>query len=139
MDNDSIRSSGSNTLVDIWIDGKLREIRVSNEAIGAFLGFEEASGMNDGDRCEFVRSHLSLVVTAARARLPDIEPAAGVVTLESGHLPRPDGRVGERRKEERRTDQRRKSARSRTVQTERRRRDRRQGERRTKPPKGTDG
>jgi len=133
MDNDSIRSSGSNTLVDIWIDGKLREIRVSHEAIGAFLGFEKATGMNERDRCEFVRSHLSLVVTAAKARLPDAGPAADVLILESGHLPRPDGRVGDRRKAERRTAERRKDVRPKGGQTERRRRERRQGERRTKP------
>ena len=40
MENDSIRSVGSDTLVDIWIDGKMRSLSVSLEAIGAFLGFD---------------------------------------------------------------------------------------------------
>ena len=61
MENDSIRSSGTDTLIDLWIDGKIRSICVTQEAIGAFLGFENATGMSDRDRCEFVRAHLPLV------------------------------------------------------------------------------
>ena len=33
MDNNSIRSVGATTLVDIWIDGKLRSICVTRSAI----------------------------------------------------------------------------------------------------------
>ena len=47
MENDSIRSVGSDTLVDIWIDDKMRSLLVSPEAIGAFLGFDKAAGMSD--------------------------------------------------------------------------------------------
>ena len=47
MENDSIRSVGSDTLVDIWIDGKMRSLSVSLEAIGAFLGFDKAAGMSE--------------------------------------------------------------------------------------------
>jgi len=35
MDNDSIRSVGATTLVEIWIDGKLRSICVTRAAISA--------------------------------------------------------------------------------------------------------
>ena len=66
MESDSIRASGSDTLVDIWIDGKLRAISISQEAIGAFLGFDRVEGMSDDDRCEFVRTHLPLVISAAK-------------------------------------------------------------------------
>src|SRR5436190_14522948 len=111
MENDSIRASGSQTLVDIWIDGKLRAISVSQEAIGAFLGFERAAGMSEDDRCEFVRTQLPVVVAAAKARLNE-DPTAPTISLAAGHLPRPDGRVGDRRKTERRTDERRKSERA---------------------------
>jgi hypothetical protein len=135
MENDSIRPSGTNTLVEIWIDGKLRGICVSQEAIGAFVGFDEAARMVDQDRCEFVRANLPLVVTAAKARLRDTDPSDDTVTIDIGHLPRPDGRSGDRRKEDRRGEQRRKADRPRGEQSERRRRERRQGERRTKPPK----
>ena len=69
MENDSIRSVGSDTLVDIWIDGKMRSLSVSLEAIGAFLGFDKASSMSERDRCEFVRTHLPVVVAAAKQRL----------------------------------------------------------------------
>jgi hypothetical protein len=136
MENDSIRSSGSQTLVDIWIDGKLRAISVSQEAIGAFLGFERAAGMSDDDRCEFVRTHLPLVVAAAKARLQE-NPAAQTLSLSAGKLPRPDGRVGDRRKSGRRTDERRKSERARgeAPPPDRRRGDRRAGERRRGPRK----
>ena len=132
MENDSIRASGTNTLVDIWIDGKLRAISVSPEAIGAFLGFDRAAEMSDDDRCEFVRKRLPLIVSAAKARLVETNPVAESVTLESGHLPRPDGRVGDRRKGERRKDERRKAQRPKGL-PERRRGDRRGGERRRTP------
>jgi hypothetical protein len=135
MENDSIRASGTNTLVDIWIDGKLRGIGVSQEAIGAYLGFEQASGMTDHDRCEFVRAHLPLILTAARARLQETNPAADTVMIDVGQLPRPDSRSGDRRKTERRKVERRKAERARPDQIDRRRRARRQGERRAKPPK----
>jgi hypothetical protein len=139
MENDSIRPSGSNTLVDLWIDGKLRSICVSQEAIGAFVGFDQAGRMGDRDRCEFVRSHLGLIVTAAKARLVEVGPTADGVVIDCGQLERPDGHSGDRRKGERRSDERRKSARPKATATERRRRERRQGERRTKPPTRNDG
>jgi hypothetical protein len=133
MENDSIRASGTNTLVDIWIEGKLRGICVSQDAIGAYVGFDQAVGMADQDRCEFVRSHLPLIVTAAKERLRATDPLADTVTIDIGELPRADGRSGDRRKAQRRKDERRKADRPRSDQTERRRRERRQGERRTKP------
>jgi len=136
MENDSIRASGSNTLVDIWIDGKLRAISVSPEAIGAFLGFDRATGMSDDDRCEFVRTHLPLVVTAAKTRLHE-NPAAQTVIIEVGQLPRSDGRMGDRRKHNRRTEERRKSGGAKDVlpHQDRRRGDRRTCERRRSPKK----
>lgn len=135
MENDSIRASGTNTLVDIWIDGKVRAISVSQDAIGAFLGFDQTGGMTERDRCEFVRGHLPLIVTAAKARLRDSDFNADAVAIDVGQLPRPDGASGDRRKAERRKEDRRKVARPRSGQLERRRRDRRQGERRVKTPK----
>lgn len=138
MENDSIRSSGSNTLVDIWIDGKMRAICVSREAIDAFIGFDKSTGLSDDERCEFVRTKLPLVVTAAKARLRD-DPAADGVTIDAGDLPRPDGRSGDRRKGDRRKAERRKADHSKGHHPERRRSNRRQGTRRAKslkPPEG---
>ena len=131
MENDSIRASGNETLVDIWIDGKLRSICLSQEAIGAFLGFDRASGMSEDDRCEFVRTHLPLVVTAAKTKLA-ADPAADEVVIDAGHLPRSDGRAGERRTAERRKTERRKADRPSAVPPagDRRRADRRKGDRR---------
>ena len=133
MENDSIRSSGTDTLIDLWIDGKIRSICVTQEAIGAFLGFEKATAMSDRDRCEFVRAHLPLVAKAAKTNLED--PTTDSVTLGNGGLPRPDGSSADRRKAERRASERRKREKPVGVQLERRRRERRQGERRTKATK----
>jgi hypothetical protein len=138
MENDSIRSVGSDTLVDIWIDGKMRALCVSPEAIGAFLGFDKASAMSDQDRCEFVRTHLPLVVSAAKAKLGESGFEADSVTIDVDQLPRPDGRPGDRRKTDRRQADRRKLKVARPSQTERRKGDRRSGERRTRPPKPKD-
>ena len=135
MENDSIRSSGTNTLVDIWIDGKIRSICVSQPAIGAFLGFEEATSMSERDRCEFVRTHLPLLVTAAKNRLRETDAAVDTVIIDIGDLPRPDGRTGDRRKAGRRKTERRTTKRPIVDQPERRRGDRRQRERRSPSPK----
>jgi len=135
MENDSIRSSGTSTLVDIWVDGKVRAISVSQAAIGAFLGFEEAHSLSERDRCEFVRNHLPLLVTAAQNRLRETDVTSDTVSIDVGDLPRSYGRTGDRRKANRRKTDRRKIAQPRGNQPERRKSDRRQRERRTSPPK----
>jgi hypothetical protein len=130
MENDSIRSSGTDTLIELWIDGKLRAICISQEAIGAFVGFTEMTAMGDKERCEFVRTNLPLVIAAAKTRLKD-DPDAETITLDAGQLPRPDGRQGERRQGDRRKSERRKTAREPDpTRPDRRRGDRRTGDRR---------
>ena len=136
MENDSIRASGMSTLVDIWIDGELRAITVSQEAIEAFLGFDQVAAMSDADRCEFVRTHLPLVVAAAKARLRDSDPAAIAVVIDAGQLPRLEGSSEDRRQIDRRKGERRKSSQPRGDQPERRRGDRRKGGPRPTGPKG---
>jgi hypothetical protein len=133
MENDSIRASGSDTLVDIWINGKLRAICVSHEAIGAYVGFESAGAMSDDERCEFVRGHLPLVITAAKSRLRDTDPTSNNVIIDAGHLPRPEDRGAERRSGDRRKGERRKSERP-IGHPDRRRGDRRKTQRRTRSP-----
>ena len=135
MENDSIRTIGTDTLVDIWIEGKIRALCVSHEAIGAFLGFDQAKDMAESDRCEFVRTHLPLIVTAAKARLAETGFDAEAVTIDVGQLPRPDGKPGDRREDDRRKGERRRIDVPRRGQAERRRSDRRQSDRRTKPAK----
>lgn len=136
MENDSIRASGSDTLVDIWIEGKMRAISISEEAIGAFLGFDTMTAMSEGDRCAFVRSNLPLLVSAAKSRLREIDPTTSTIVIDAGHFPRADGRDTDRRKSERRKgSDRRKADRPMGNQPDRRRADRRRGERRSRPPK----
>ena len=135
MENDSIRASGTSTLVDIWIDGKMRGICVTQEAIGAYLDFDRASRMSDDERCEFVKNNLSVVLKAARARLRETSPTANSVVIDAGHLPRPDGKNTDRRRGDRRKADRRKVKRPLGEQPERRRSDRRHGERRSRAPK----
>lgn len=112
MDNDSIRSVGATTLVDIWIDGKLRSICVTRAAIEDSLGLgpDQAKVLSDDDRCEFVRHHMAAVVKAARSWLRDGHSEAGSVIIDSGQLPRSGAaRAVERRKGERRKTERRKA------------------------------
>jgi hypothetical protein len=87
--------------------------------------------MSDRDRCEFVRTNLALIVTAAKSRLEESDAGADDVILDVGQLPRPDGQSGERRQTARRKSDRRKTEASRAGLAERRRGDRRKGERRT--------
>lgn len=129
MENDSIRSSGSNTLVDVWIEGKIRGICISREAIEHFLKLpaEQAAAMSEDERCEFVRKNLALIMTAAQSVLRESNPAADAIVIDKGHLGgrqtvrSADRRKGERRKGERRAPDRPKLA-----------GDRRRGERRTR-------
>lgn len=127
MENDSIRASGNNTLVDVWVEGKLRAISVTREAIETFLGSKLPESMSEDDRCEFVRTHLPQVVAAVQVKLRG-NAGAGIIVIEAGQL----GAAGDRRSGERRKDDRRKSgpATQPLPHGERRRGQRRNGERR---------
>ena len=125
-------------LVDIWIDGKMRSICITQEAIGAYLDFDQLSAMSDDDRCVFVKNNLALVLSAAKSRLREGDPTAQTIVLDAGHLPRPDGKATDRRRTERRKSDRRKTNQPLAGKPERRRGDRRQGERRARPPKTQD-
>jgi hypothetical protein len=135
VENDSIRASGTDTLVDIWIEGKIRAICVTQDAIGAYLDFDSVTRMSDDDRCMFVKNNLSLVLSAAKARLRQGDPTANIVMIEAGNLARPDGKATDRRKNDRRKNDRRKSSQPLGAHPDRRRTARRHGDRRTRPPK----
>jgi hypothetical protein len=113
MENDSVRTSGDSTLVEIWIDGKLRDISVSRAAIEAHLRLppDKAAVMTEYDRREFVRTHLTLVVNTATAALRSANPDADAVTIEPGQL---GGHVAAARSGERRHTDRRKGERRKT-------------------------
>lgn len=134
MDNDSIRSVGATTLVDIWIEGKLRSICVTRAAIEDSLGLasDQATALSDEERCEFVRQHMAAVVKAAREWLRDGNADATRISLDSGHLPRKRGAGAERRRSDRRNGERRKVDLGRP-EGERRRADRRKASRRRSP------
>ncbi|HEX6741699.1 MAG TPA: hypothetical protein VF079_07900 [Sphingomicrobium sp.] len=135
MDNDSIRSVGATTLVDIWIEGKLRSICVTRAAIEESLGLgpDQAKALTDDDRCEFVRQHMAAVVKAARDWLRDGNAEAASIVIDTGRLPRKGGaRAGDRRKTERRKADRRKADRGRP-EGERRLAPRRKADRRRAP------
>lgn len=133
MENDSIRASGNDTLVDIWIDGKLRAICVTKAAIETFAGASGSTNMTEDARCEFVRTHLPQLATAVKTKLRSTNPAADMVVIEAGQL----GGVGERRKSERRKTDRRKMnvSADKLPHGERRRAQRRRTDRRQSPPK----
>ena len=110
MESDTVRTMGDSTLVDLWIEGRFRAITISRQAIEAYLKLSasDAQAMGETDRREFVRTHLSLVVTAATQQLrahPEAEkieidqlggvaPRAGAAERRSGG----DRRKGDRRK-----------------------------------------
>ncbi len=115
MENDSVRTSGDATLIDMWIDGKLRAISLSRDAIGAFLrlGPDRTEAMSDEDRREFVRTHLGQVITAAKNALRNGDPAADAVMIDATQFggrsaAQPAPRDGERRTGDRRKGDRRK-------------------------------
>jgi hypothetical protein len=137
MENDSIRASGGDTFVDVWIEGKLRGISVSRGAIETFLALtaHQAAAMSENERCEFVRTHLPIVLTAAKLQLREMNPGADSISIESGQLGKPGrGRVGDRRKTERRKTERRNPKGSEPPRVgDRRHTERRTRERRKKP------
>jgi hypothetical protein len=105
MESDSLRTRGDTTLAEMWIDGKVRVVTITHEAIDAFLGLaaDVAAAMTDEDRREFVRGHLTLVATAAKALLRATDPAAEVVTIGPGALGTGASASGERRQGDRRS------------------------------------
>ena len=112
METDSIRTSGDNTVVDIWIDGKMRSVSVSGDAIAAFLRLapDKAASLADEDRREFVRMHLDLVVNTARERLRGLHPEANAIVIDAGPgRGQASARDGDRRDGDRRKGDRRKA------------------------------
>lgn len=112
METDSIRTSGENTVVDIWIDGKMRSVSVSGDAIAAFLRLapDKAAALTDDGRREFVRMHLDLVVNKARERLSGMDSGASEIVIDAGPGRGQAGaRDGDRRDGDRRKGDRRKA------------------------------
>ncbi|HJP67660.1 MAG TPA: hypothetical protein VJ846_02070 [Sphingomicrobium sp.] len=136
MENDSIRASGTDTLVDVWVEGRLRAICITREAIETFEGFDGSSGISEASRCEFVRTHLPQVISAARVLLRERNPSAHEIIFAACDL----GGATDRRKNERRKSDRRKLKlpTNKLPQGERRKGDRRAAERRRSPKKTAD-
>jgi len=142
VENDSIRSSGEFTLVEVWIDGKLRDISVGRDAIGGFLQLppDRAAAISDDDCREFVRTRLAFVVAAARERLRSSDPNADVIAITADQM-RVHEKPGfvDRRKDDRRKADRRKSSGTSGLVGDRRQNDRRKGDRRKRPAPPTGG
>jgi hypothetical protein len=87
MENDVVRTSGENTLVDLWLEGRFRSITVLRSAIEVYLraSQEEAALMTALDRREFVRTHLGLIGRAATTLLQTNSEADGI-TIGAGEL-----------------------------------------------------
>lgn len=136
LEGDTIRASGTNTMVDLWLVDRVRPICVTREAIAANVGFAKAESMTDDDRCRFVRDNLALVVTAAKSVLHANGPGCARIELDGQSLAKGAGAgaaAGEdRRKGNRRvTNRRRVNGQPETLAGgEKRKNSRRQGERR---------
>lgn len=130
MEGDTIRTSGTATLIDLWVEGQMRELVVTREAIAAAVGAERAAAMSEAERCEFVRTRLSLIQDAARTAAREGGEGLTRITLAAACLVDPSlGSGGERRRSARRATDRRKAAASAKDLPfgERRRTDRRRG------------
>ena len=143
LEGDTIRASGTNTMVDIWLVDRVRPICVTREAIAANIGFATAESMTDDDRCRFVRDNLALVVTAAKSVLQIQGPDCARIELDGQSLAEGAGAgAGEDRRNANRrlTDRRRsKGQADKLVGGERRKNSRRQSERRRPATSRTPG
>jgi hypothetical protein len=99
MENDSVRTMGDSTVVDLWIEGKFRAVTISRQAIESYLQLspDAALSMGETERREFVRTHLGLIVSAATVLL-HADPGADTIVIDAGQLGGdPRSAVGERR------------------------------------------
>jgi hypothetical protein len=115
MESDSVRSTGEFTDVDMWVEGKLRCVSLTRDAIDGFLRLspERAAALTDEDRREFVRTHLGQIVAAAKFQLQSVDPTADNIVIGSVQSSAPSAEVsGDRRRGgDRRKGDRRKSTR----------------------------
>lgn len=88
MDRDFIHCRGGTTLVEVWIEGKLRDISVSRAAIETWAEWAGggAAPISDLACREFVRANLRRVVAAATIWLQETNPQAESVSLGAGQL-----------------------------------------------------
>lgn len=108
MEGDTIRTSGSDTLIDLWVEGRVRQIVVTREAIAATLGADMASNMDEAQRENFVRQRMKLVQAAARTAVAE-RPALERIVIRAAALVDPYlGGGGERRRSDRRIGDRRR-------------------------------
>src|SRR5690242_15930362 len=108
MENDTVRSMGDSTFVDVWINGKMRSVCVSRGAIEGFLQLpaDASAKMSEDERREFVRTHLAIVVAAAKERLTETSASSESILIDTGQLgPQANGKAlvdrrrgGDRRK-----------------------------------------
>jgi hypothetical protein len=126
MESDTIRTIGGKTVVDMWLDGRMRGISVTRDAIESHVG---GAGMSDDQRSEFVRANLPLVMAAARRRLKETGADSDSVIIDQLGASSTN-----RRKVQRRQGERRKADRPEAIPPtgDRRRAQRRKGDRRAR-------
>jgi hypothetical protein len=141
VENDSIRSAGDLTLVDVWVDGKLRSISISRQAIAKLrqLPADQVEAQSDDDSREFVRTRLALIAGAAKERLRSLDPDAEMIAITADDVGAADQPFVERRKGERRKSNRRTPAQPGGKIGDRRQGDRRKGDRRKGSHPAPDG
>ena len=80
--------AGGNTIFDIWVDGKLRLVAVTREAIEDHLRLppEAAAEFGPQHRVKFVQNNLHAIIAAAKLNLHNSEPDTHVITIRSGNI-----------------------------------------------------
>lgn len=89
--NDSLvvrSAAGGNTIFDIWVDGKLRLVVVTRDAIEDHLRLppDAAAEFGPQHRVKFVQNNLHAIIAAARLNLRNGEPDTHVITIRSGNI-----------------------------------------------------
>jgi cobyrinic acid a,c-diamide synthase len=81
-------TNGDNTELEAWIADESRVISVTRQAIEEYLRLEPevAAVMPPGERLNFVREHLGLVMAAASRKSDPLDTEQDVVTIRSGEL-----------------------------------------------------
>lgn len=87
MENDSIRTNGEHTVVELWLQGRMRAVTIPRITIEGYLqrGRQHGGAMSEDDRTEFVRTNLKLVVDAALTRLK-VDGQAAAIVIGPGQL-----------------------------------------------------
>lgn len=80
--------AGDNIIFDMWVEGKLRLVAVTREAIEDYLRLppEAAANFSPQDRVQFVQNNLSVIIAAAKWKLRNGQSEGHVIMIRSENI-----------------------------------------------------